>query len=208
MTDPAGTTAARTVVDFSALSSDQRYFFLISAVVPRPIAWVSTRAKDGTTNLAPFSFFQGVSSDPPVVMISISTAKKDGTTKDTLVNVRETGEFAVNLVSEELAEAMVRTSAELPHGESEIEAFGLTPLPTVAIAAGSVAEAKVCLECRLYRELPVGNSVLIFGEVLCAQVAEGLLDARGTIDPVALRPLGRLGGSLYLPFSEPRRIRR
>ena len=200
--------ATRTVVDLSALSSDQRYFFLISAVVPRPIAWVSTRAGNGTTNLAPFSFFQAIGSDPPVVMISIATEKRDGTTKDTLVNIRETGEFVVNLVSEEIAETMVRTSAELPHGESEIAAFGLTPIPAVAVAAPAVAEAKVGLECRLYRELPIGNAVAVFGEVLAAQVAEGLLDARGTIDPAALRPLGRLGGSLYLPFSEPRRIRR
>ncbi len=202
------TAAARTVVDMSALSSDQRYFFLISAVVPRPIAWVSTRARNGTTNLAPFSFFQAVSSDPPVVMISVALEKSDGTTKDTLVNVRETGEFVVNLVSEELAETMVRTSAELPHGESEIAAFGLTPIPAVSVAAPAVAEAKVALECRLWHELPVGTSVALFGEVLRAQVAAGLLDARGTIDPLALRPLGRLGGSLYLPFSEPRRIRR
>jgi flavin reductase (DIM6/NTAB) family NADH-FMN oxidoreductase RutF len=198
----------RTVVDMSALSSDQRYFFLISAVVPRPIAWVSTRARNGTTNLAPFSFFQAIGSDPPVVMISIATEKSDGTTKDTLVNIRETGEFVVNLVSEAIAETMVRTSAELPHGESEIAAFGLTPIPAVAVGAPAVAEAKVCLECRLYHELPVGHAVAIFGEVLRAQVVEGLLDARGTIDPMALRPLGRLGGSLYLPFSEPRRIRR
>jgi flavin reductase (DIM6/NTAB) family NADH-FMN oxidoreductase RutF len=198
----------RSVVDFSALSSDQRYFFLISAVVPRPIAWVSTRAADGSTNLAPFSFFQAIGSDPPVVMISIATEKSDGTLKDTLVNVRETGEFVVNLVSEEIAETMVRTSAELPHGESEIAAFGLTAIPSVAVASPSIAEAKVSLECRLWHELPVGNAVAVFGEVLRAQVAEGLLDPRGTIDPTALRPLGRLGGSLYLPFTEPRRIRR
>jgi flavin reductase (DIM6/NTAB) family NADH-FMN oxidoreductase RutF len=198
----------RTVVDFSALSSDQRYFFLISAVVPRPIAWVSTRAADGSTNLAPFSFFQAIGSDPPVVMISIATEKRDGTLKDTLVNIRGTGEFVINLVSEDLAETMVRTSAELPHGESEIAAFGLTPIPSAAVAAPAIAEARVALECRLWHELPVGSAVAVFGEVLRAQVAEGLLDARGTIDPAALRPLGRLGGSLYLPFWEPRRIRR
>ncbi len=206
METPATT---RTVVDFSALSSDQRYFFLISAVVPRPIAWVSTRAADGSTNLAPFSFFQAIGSDPPVVMLSIATEKSDGTTQGHAgQHPRRPGEFVINLVSEDLAETMVRTSAELPHGESEIAAFGLTPIPSAAVAAPAIAEARVALECRLWHELPVGSAVAVFGEVLRAQVAEGLLDARGTIDPLALRPLGRLGGSLYLPFSEPRRIRR
>lgn len=204
--DAAATT--RSLIDLSRLSPDQRYFFLISAVVPRPIAWVATRGADGTTNLAPFSFFQAVASDPPIVMISVSVEKSDGTPKDTLVNVRATGEFVVNLVSEDLAETMVRTAAELPHGESEIEAFGLTAIPAASVGAPAIGEAKVWLECRRVHELPLGNAVALFGEVLAAQVAEGLLDDRGTIDPVALRPLGRLGGSLYLPFTVPHRIRR
>jgi len=199
---------SRSSIDLSRLSPDARYFFLISAVVPRPIAWVSTRGADGTTNLAPFSFFQAVSSDPPIVMISVSVEKSDGTMKDTLVNARATGEFVVNLVSEELAETMVRTATELPHGESEIEAFGLTAIPSISVGAPAIGEAKVCLECRLVHDLPLGNAVALFGEILTAQVCDGLLDDRGTIDPTALRPLGRLGGSLYLPFSSPRRIRR
>ncbi len=200
--------AVKQRIDFETLDAAQRYFFMISAIVPRPIAWVSTRAADGTTNLAPFSFFQGVCASPPTLMISVAAKKSTGERKDTLSIIEETGEFVVNVVSEELAEPMVASALELPSGKSEIDAGGIETFPGERVAAPCVAIAPVSLECRLSHELPIGDCVALFGEILLAHVREDLLDARGTIDPDKLRPLGRLGGSLYQPYRDAIRMKR
>ena len=201
------TTPERVCIDLAELSPGQKYFLLISAIVPRPIAWVSTRGTNGSTNLAPFSFFQGVAADPPTLMISIARTKSSGETKDTLANIRATGEFVVNVVTGELAEPMDASAAELPFGQSEIERAGLATFPARRIAPPCIADSPVNLECRLSQQVEVGSCVAVFGEVLLAHVREDLLDERGTIDPDRLAPLARLGGSFYQPYSRAMRLR-
>jgi len=173
------------------------YHFLVSAVVPRPIAFVSTVSAAGAVNLAPFSYFNAVSSDPPLVAIAISDRADDP--KDTLRNIRETREFVVNMVSEPLLDAMVRTAGEWPRSTSEFEPSGLTPAPSERVRAPYVAESPLQLECTLYRELALGNSFLVVGEVVMARVRDDAV-VDGRPDPAKLAPVGRLGGELYAPL--------
>ncbi|MDQ7005692.1 MAG: flavin reductase family protein [Acidobacteriota bacterium] len=201
------TDTSRVKIDPARLTPAQNYFFLISAIVPRPIAWISTRSPEGSTNLAPFSFFQGVAADPPTLMVSIARTKKSGETKDTLANIQATGEFVVNMVPGELAGPMEASADELPAGESEIDRAGLATFSAERVSAPCLADSPVNLECRLSREVAIGSCVAVFGEVLLAHVREDLLDERGTIDPDRLAPLARLGGSLYLPYGKAIRLR-
>ena len=173
------------------------YHFLVSAVVPRPIAFVSTVSAAGAPNLAPFSYFNAVSSDPPLVAIAISDRADDP--KDTLRNIRETREFVVNIVSEPLLDAMVSTAGEWPRSTSEFEPSGLTPAPSERVRAPYVAESPLQLECTLYQELALGNSFLVVGEVILARVRDDAV-VDGRLDPAKLAPVGRLGGELYAPL--------
>jgi len=198
----------RTRIDLAELGPSKAYYFMISAIVPRPIAWVSTRGRDGSTNLAPFSFFQGVCADPPTLMVSIASRKRSGETKDTLRNVRETGELVVNIVAEPLIDSVVASAEERPHGDSEIDALSLGTFDAERVGAPCLAASPVNLECRLTQEVQVGSCSALFCEILLAHVAPDLLDERGTIDPEKLRPWARLGGSLYLPYGRAVRIRR
>ncbi len=182
------------LLDPAGVPGPEMYRFLISAVVPRPIAFVSTRGADGVVNLAPFSYFNSISSVPPLVGIAI--VDRPGDDKDTLRNVRETGEFVVNLVCEPMLPAMARTAGEWPRGTSEFEVSGLTPSPSERIAPPGVAESPIQLECRLHREIPLGNSILVVGEVVLARVSDEVL-TEGRVDPLKLRPVGRLGGEYY-----------
>lgn len=182
------------ILDPRTVQPSAFYQFLITAVVPRPIAFVSTRSLSGTTNLAPFSFFNAISSEPPLVGIAFSERRDDP--KDTLRNIRETGEFVVNVVSEALLEPMVRTSGDWPRAESEFGIAGLTSAPSERVDAPSVAESPVQLECRLEREIPLGNSVFVVGEVVLARARDDLID-NGRLDAARLVPVGRLGGEFY-----------
>ena len=182
------------LIDPRTLPPNQMYRFLISAVVPRPIAFVSTIAASGATNLAPFSYFNAISSEPPLIGIAISDRMDDP--KDTLRNIRETLEFVVNIVSEPLLDAMVRTAGEWPRQVSEFGASGLTPTSSERVKPPYVAESPLQLECLLHREIALGNSFLIVGEVVLARVRDDLL-SDGRVDPTRLAPVGRLGGELY-----------
>lgn len=181
-------------LDPAVVPGPEMYRFLISVVVPRPIAFVSTRGADGAVNLAPFSYFNSISSVPPLVGIAI--VDRPGDDKDTLRNVRETGEFVVNLVCEPMLPAMARTAGEWPRGTSEFEISGLSPSPSERVAPPGVAESPVQLECRLHREIPLGNSILVVGEVVLARVSDEVL-TEGRVDPLKLKPVGRLGGEYY-----------
>lgn len=182
------------LVDPGRVSGPEMYRFMISAVVPRPIAFVSTRAADGTTNLAPFSYFNAVSSVPPLVGIAIVQRPDD--VKDTLRNIRETGEFVVNLVCEPMLAAMAKTAGDWPRGTSEFEIAGFTPAPSERVSPPWVRESPLQLECRLHREIPLGNAVFVVGEVVLARVSDDAI-TEGRVDPVKLAPVGRLGGEYY-----------
>lgn len=197
-------------IDAAQLPPPAGYRLLASLVVPRPIAWVSTRGADGSVNLAPFSFFNAVGDQPPTVMVSIG--RRRGSPKDTLRNIEETGVFVVNLVSEELAAAMNVTSGDWRYGDSEFARAGLSMAPGEVIDVPRVAQARAALECRLSQVVPVTDTsyTLVLGQVQRFHLAEGLLRANGTADPAGLHAVGRLGGDEYAPlgpvFAIPRPV--
>jgi flavin reductase (DIM6/NTAB) family NADH-FMN oxidoreductase RutF len=168
--------------------------FLISVVVPRPIAFVSTVGADGTHNLAPFSYFNLISSRPPLVGISVN--RRATGPKDTSRKARETGEFVVNLVDEALAARAVEASGEWPEEIDEFQLTGLTKVASEKVKPPRVGESPVSLECRLERILEIGATDFLVGEVLCAHVRDDVL-RDGRVDPTLLKPVGRLGGDLY-----------
>jgi flavin reductase (DIM6/NTAB) family NADH-FMN oxidoreductase RutF len=173
------------------------YRFLISAVIPRPIALVSTRSAAGGTNVAPFSYFIAISSEPPLIAIAVSD--RAGDQKDTLRNIRETQEFVVNVVSESMLDAMVRSAGEWPREMSEFGQAPFTPAASERVQAPYVTESPLQLECTLHREIPLGNSFLVVGEVVLGRVRDEML-TEGRVDPAKLAPVGRLGGEYYAPL--------
>ena len=173
------------------------YRTLAGAVVPRPIAWVSTTSPQGVDNLAPYSFFNVVSVSPPVVMFApVDDPDSPEGLKDTPRNVRETEEFVVNVVTEPLAEAMNATSATLPAGESEFDRAELERAESRAVGPPRVAGTPVAFECSLYELIPVGGSTMVLGEVEWVHVADGAT-TDGKVDVTKLDAVGRLSGSLY-----------
>lgn len=181
-------------IDPAELPSREVYHLLTGVVVPRPIAWVSTLAPDGTRNLAPHSYFNVISSDPPIVHFTSSGVK------DTLRNVRATKEFVVNVVSRELAEAMNLTAADFPPDEDELAWADLETALSKRVAPPRVARAPVALECRVRTILSMGNGNMVFGDVVHLHVDDAVW-RDGRVDPALLRPLGRLGGSRYTVVS-------
>ncbi|WP_069864141.1 flavin reductase family protein [Pseudomonas citronellolis] len=187
-------------LDFSTLAPADAYRWLASTVTPRPIAWVSTLSAQGQGNLAPFSFFQVISDEPPTLMVNTSI-RDDGSVKDTLRNVRETGQLVIHLVSAAQAESMNATAATLPHGVSEIEQAGIATLPSVRVAPPRVAGAAVAFECELAQIQPYPadkpSCYLIFARVLLAHIDDAVLRDERHVDPAKLDLVGRLGGTQY-----------
>ena len=174
---------------------------MIGSIVPRPIAFVSTLSKDGFENLAPFSYFNGICSNPPSIMFCPARRGYDGKTKDTLNNIRDTEEFAVNIVSEDFAEQMVSTSTDFEPEVNEFEVSGLTPEPCQKIAPPKVAEAKISFECKLNKIIPVGNEgpgggFVIIGTIVLFHIDDDVYED-GYINLGKLRPIGRLAGNMY-----------
>jgi flavin reductase (DIM6/NTAB) family NADH-FMN oxidoreductase RutF len=186
-------------IDPAAESPQNIYKLLVGAVVPRPIAFVSSISVAGLRNLAPFSFFTVASSNPPVIVFQ-NSVRATGGTKDTIGNIRATGEFVVNIVSEEFARQMNATSADVPPDVDEWELSGLTPLESTLVKPPRVQESKIHMECRLLQIVdvsakPLGGS-LVLGEVIRFHLAPAVFhDFR--IDPDVLRPIGRMGGPTY-----------
>lgn len=178
------------------------YFLLNSLVVPRPIAWVSTVSADGTANVAPHSYFTVAASNPPSVAF---TSIGD---KDTVTNVRATGEFVVNVADHGLVERMNLTSANAPADVSEFELAGLTQGAAEHVRAPLVAEAPVSIECGLDRVVEVGNGRLVIGQCLAFHVAERLWDERDRVDPARLDAVARMGGSTYATTRDRFELRR
>jgi len=180
------------------------YRLLSTAVTPRPIAWVSSRGPAGE-NLAPYSFFNVVAVDPPVVMFApVSTAAAP---KDTLANALETEAFVVNVVTRDLVEAMNASSATLDPVESEFEHAGVTAAEADRVDAPRVAEATVSFECELYDAHEVGGSTMVLGEVVRAHVDEDVL-TNGKVDVGRLATVGRLAGNWYASTDERFEIER
>lgn len=178
---------------------EERYKLLIGCVVPRPIGFISTKSADGVPNLAPFSFFNAVSANPPTV--AFSAGDRGTEMKDTIKNITERPEFIVHIVSEPLAEMMNTTSGDFGRHVDEFAESGLTAVPGTMVDVPRVAEAMVAFECRMTHHLrigetpPVSNHVL--GEILYWHIDDRLLNERGHIDPEALQAIGRMGGLDY-----------
>jgi flavin reductase (DIM6/NTAB) family NADH-FMN oxidoreductase RutF len=199
------------LIDFEKLSPRESYPWLINAINPRPIAWVSTVSADGKTNLAPFSFFQGVCANPPTLLFT-GANDRTGKKKDSVVNIEQVPEFVVNIVPYALREAMNSTSAPLPHGESEFEKFNIASMPSLRVRPPRVAASPVAFECKLDRIVRIGDGPLsanvIFGTIVCAHVNEAVLGGDGQLDPHKLDTIGRMGGDFYARTTELFTIKR
>jgi len=180
------------------LAPQERYKLLIGLVIPRPIAWISTRSANGVANCAPFSFFNIFSEDPPLCVIGINP-RKDGALKHSLVNIRRTREFVVNLVDEATANAMHVSSYEFPEEVSEFDKTGLTPVPAARVQHPRIAQAAACLECRVERILEISATrELVLGEILLVHARDGIVDPHSKrISEAHYRPIGRLFANRY-----------
>lgn len=188
--------------DFAALSGRERYKLLIGAVVPRPIALVTSVDAQGRVNAAPFSFFNCLSADPAILALGVEY-RPSGAQKDTGRNIRETLAFTVNIVSEALLAGMNICAVPFPPGTDELAAAGLTARPGVRVPCPWIAEAPAAFECRHHTTLGIGNSrEIILGEVLYAHFREGIVDDRLHVDPAALDAVGRMGGHGYATTRE------
>lgn len=176
------------------------YKLMVGVIVPRPIAFVSSISDRGIFNLAPFSFFTGISANPPVICFCPMIRGSDGTRKDTIRNIEAVREFVVNIVSEEFAPQMNICSAEFPPEVNEFEMSGLTPIPSDLVKPPRVKESHISMECRLVQIVevsakPLGGSIVL-GEVLRFHIDDALFD-NYKIDPDKLHPIGRMGGPTY-----------
>lgn len=198
----------------SERSAGSNYHFMVSAVAPRPIAWItSVGAEDGpapgVVNLAPFSWFQAICADPPMVMVAF--ADRDGELKDTARNIIDNGEFVINAVTQQLGETMVATSIEADPDVSEASLVDVEMVPSRVVAPPRVATSPFHLECRLVEHKHYGNekgTTVVIGEVVHVHADDAVLDARGNIDNRKVPLLARLGGAMYVASKELFELRR
>ncbi len=184
--------------DFADLSAREAYKVMIGTIVPRPIAWVSTISPDGVVNAAPYSFFNCLSADPPILALGVEN-KPDRSFKDTAYNIRMTECFTVNIVDRANVEAMSITAADFAPDVDELEAAGLTAIPGDRVACPRIAEAPVAFECERYLGIAVSSArEIILGRIVRAHIREDIIDP-GTFysDHKKLDALGRMGGNGY-----------
>jgi flavin reductase (DIM6/NTAB) family NADH-FMN oxidoreductase RutF len=188
-------------IDATALDTESAYRLLTSCVVPRPIAWISTIGADGRTNAAPFSSYNYVAHSPPMLAVNIGSRK--GALKDTARNIRDTGEFVVNVATVELLELMHCCSADYSSDVSEPEVLGIALTPGARVRAPRITASPIQMECRLEQVITLGRGLntLYIGEVLTFHVASDVYDGR-QVDSVKLRPIARLGGAYYAALGE------
>ncbi len=188
------------------------YKRLVEVVIPRPIALVSTVDDAGRPNLAPFSFFTVVSANPPYLAFSPLRSGRTGELKDTLKNVMATKEFVVHVVTEAMAQAVNDASASLPHGQSEFEHAGLTPVPSERVRPPRVAESPVAMECELVEVRTYGEAGgagnLVVGRILLLHIDEAVTDEAGRVLAERLRAVGRMGGEEWVRAAETFRLTR
>ena len=189
------------IFDPTKIPFQETHKLMIGSIVPRPIAFVSTLSKDGKNNVAPFSYFNGVCSKPPTIMFAPARRGWDGEEKDTLINIRDTEEFVVNIVSEPFAEKMVLCSTDF---DSDVDEFGmseLTPVTSQKVAPPRVGESKVSFECKLNQIVEIGDGTagsgfVVIGSIVLFHIDDDVYD-NGRILLDKLQPLGRLAGNWY-----------
>ncbi len=199
------TASHRMHVDLSALSPPSVYATMTQTIVPRPVAWITSVSEAGVLNLAPYSYFNAVSSDPPLVMVSIGR-RPDGSTKDTRRNIETGGAFVVNIAHREMAEAMTASSATLPADVSEVERLGLETAPMPGSDVPRLAACRVAFACVHEETKMIGQQMLVFARLTDLYLDDSVVgeDEKGRlkVDAAALDPLGRLGGGEYVTFGE------
>ena len=193
------------IINPAQLTTKDRYKLITGSIVPRPIAWVSTMDKEGRLNLAPFSYFTAVCTDPMTLLFCPGWSGLRGRMKDTLHNVRETGEFVINIVDETTKEAMNLSATEFEAGISEFEWAHVTPAPSNVVAVPRVAEAPIAFECKLQQVVMIhegpGGGAAVFGEVQAMYVRDDVYE-NGRILPEKLEPIGRLAGGTYAHINQ------
>ena len=198
------------IIDPENSSFQDNHKIMIGSILPRPIAFVSTQSKDGNYNLAPFSYFNGVCSKPPTIMFAPARRGWDGEEKDTLINIRDTEEFVVNIVSEPFAEKMVMCSTDFDSDVDEFIESDLTPVPSQKIAPSRVGEAKVSFECKLNQIVEIGDGTagsgfVVIGSIVLFHIDDDVYD-NGRILLNKLQPLGRLAGNWYTRTTDTLKI--
>ena len=200
-------------IDLDALTPDQVYFRMTQTLIPRPIAWVLSENPDGGLNLAPFSYFNAVCSDPPLVMISVGK-KPDGSNKDTCVNIEARGDFVVHIAHRDQVRAVSDSSATLAAGDSEVARLGLATVPFEGFRLPRLADCRIAYACERWeiREIGGAPQSLILGRVrrIFVDDAVATTDERGrlSVDAAKVSPLGRLGPDRYLVGGEVIRVPR
>jgi flavin reductase (DIM6/NTAB) family NADH-FMN oxidoreductase RutF len=184
----------------NSLNWDQTYKLMTGAIVPRPIAWVTTLSPEGVVNAAPFSAFTLLSQDPPTILFQAVEGERE---KDTARNIRLSGEFVVNIPNLPLLEKMHLCSASLPPEQSEVERFGIATAPSLCVKPPRIADAPICFECKLIMYFPIGREphIVFIGEVKHFYVRDDLYD-EGRIDQALLQPICRIGGPWYARLGE------
>ena len=200
------------ILDPNEIPFQETHKLMIGSIIPRPIAFVSTRSKDGKNNVAPFSYFNGVCSKPPTIMFAPARRGWDGEEKDTLINIRDTEEFVVNIVSEAFAEKMVMCSTDFGSDVDEFEISGLTPTNSQKIKPPRVEEAKISFECKLNQIVEIGDGTagsgfVVIGTIVLFHIDDGIYD-NGRILTDKLEPLGRLAGNWYTRSTDTLKIDR
>lgn len=192
-------------VDLSTLSPISVYATMTQTIVPRPVAWITSRSETGVLNLAPYSYFNAIASDPPLVVVSLGM-KPDGSLKDTRRNLVAGRRFVVNIAHREMAEAMTASSATLPDDVSEVERLGLETAPMPGSDVPRLAACRVAYACVPEEIKAIGRQQLVFARLTDLWLDDGVVgeDEKGRlkVDAKALDPIGRLGGGEYVTFGE------
>jgi flavin reductase (DIM6/NTAB) family NADH-FMN oxidoreductase RutF len=190
-------------VDGEGLDTATAYRLIVGCVVPRPVAWITTLDAEGRVNAAPFSSYNYVATSPPMLAVNIAARAGDGAMKDTARNIRESGEFVVNVATEDTMEAMHLSAQEFPPEVSEAEALGLALLPSRRLRPPRLAASPVQMECRLDQAVVLGRGVntLYIGEVVAFHLRSDIYDGK-RVDSAAMRPVARLGGPFYAALGE------
>lgn len=189
------------------ISRNDFYKLMTGVIVPRPIAWVSTISKMGQQNLAPYSFFNGVCSNPPTLLFCPLVRGTDGKTKDTLNNIKETKEFVVNIVTEQLAKEMNKTAQELPADINEFDLANITSAPSKWVKPPRLLESPVNIECKLNQIIQIGDGgpgsgSIVVGEILYMHIKDEIMLPNFKINTLALNPIGRLAGPNYASIQQ------
>jgi len=181
--------------DFSAMPAADCYKLMTAAITPRPIAWLTTRSADGIDNAAPFSFFNMMGSDPPLLAIGLMR-RPDGSRKDSAANILETREFVVNLVTEADAAAMNFTCIDAPPDFDELAHTAIDTVPSLSVAPPRIASAPVSMECRLFERVEAGSTTVVLGEVRHFHIRDDLIDGeRLYVDTLAMQVVARMHGA-------------